>query len=233
MISFLLIDDHELLRLGIRFALEEAFPDARTLEAGSLASGLVCLQGTPRPNLVLLDPDLSIAGGGGISALQAIHLACPGLPVVIVSGAADHKFINRCFALGACGFVAKSFGSAQVVACVQTVLAGAIYRPDMSGVCASRLRESLTRREEEIALFCAAGLRNKEIGQRLGISDNTVRVHLVKIFKRFDLTSRSDVKALVKRMGLGEANPIFVAGDSSPSSRPDQNAANAHHKTKQ
>ena len=64
-ISFLLIDDHELLRLGIRFALEEAFPDARILEAESLSSGLVCLQATPRPNLVLLDPDLSIAGGGG------------------------------------------------------------------------------------------------------------------------------------------------------------------------
>ena len=204
-ISFLLIDDHELLRLGIRFALEEAFPDARILEAESLSSGLVCLQATPRPNLVLLDPDLSIAGGGG-SALEAIRLACPGLPVVIISGAADHKFVNRCFALGACGFVAKSFGSAQVVACVQTVLAGATYRPDVSDGGVSSLRESLTRREEEIALFCAAGLRNKEIGQRLGISDNTVRVHLVKIFKRFDLTRRADIKELVNRMGLREAN---------------------------
>ena len=207
-ISFLLIDDHELLRLGIRFALEEAFPDARILEAESLSSGLVCLQATPRPNLVLLDPDLSIAGGGGgaRSALEAIRLACPGLPVVIISGAANHKFVNRCFALGACGFVAKSFGSAQVVACVQTVLAGATYRPDVSDGGVSSLRESLTRREEEIALFCAAGLRNKEIGQRLGISDNTVRVHLVKIFKRFDLTRRADIKGLVNRMGLREAN---------------------------
>ena len=206
-ISFLLIDDHELLRLGIRFALEEAFPDARILEAESLSSGLVFLQATPRPNLVLLDPDLSIAGGGGgRPALEAIRLACPGLPVVIISGAADHKFVNRCFALGACGFVAKSFGSAQVVACVQTVLAGATYRPDVSDGGVSSLRESLTRREEEIALFCAAGLRNKEIGQRLGISDNTVRVHLVKIFKRFDLTRRADIKELVNRMGLREAN---------------------------
>ena len=66
MISFLLIDYHELLRLGIRFALEEAFPDARILEAESLSSGLVCLQATSRPNLVLLDSDLSIAGGGAL-----------------------------------------------------------------------------------------------------------------------------------------------------------------------
>ena len=145
-------------------------------------------------------------GGGARSALEAIRLACPGLPVVIISGAANHKFVNRCFALGACGFVAKSFGSAQVVACVQTVLAGATYRPDVSDGGVSSLRESLTRREEEIALFCAAGLRNKEIGQRLGISDNTVRVHLVKIFKRFDLTRRADIKGLVNRMGLREAN---------------------------
>ena len=139
--------------------------------------------------------------------MQAIRLACPGAPVVIVSGAADHKFVNRCFALGADGFVSKSSGSAQVVACVQTVLAGATYRPDTTAACASNSRESLTRREEEIVLFCAAGLRNKEIGQRLGISDNTVRVHLVKIFKRFDLTRRGDVKALVHRMGLGETKP--------------------------
>ena len=206
MISFLLVDDHELLRLGIRFALEEAFPDARIFEAESLASALVCLRGTPRPNLGLLDPDLSIDGEGEFSALEAIRWTYPGLRVVIVSGAADHKFVNRYFALGACGFVAKSFGSAQVVACVQAVLAGATYRPDTSDACASSLRESLTRREEEIALFCAAGLRNKEIGQRLGISDNTVRVHLVKIFKRFDLTSRADIKGLVNRMGLSEAN---------------------------
>ena len=85
------------------------------------------------------------------------------------------------------------------------MLAGATYRPDVSDGGVSSLRESLTRREEEIALFCAAGLRNKEIGQRLGISDNTVRVHLVKIFKRFDLTRRADIKELVNRMGLREA----------------------------
>ena len=218
---------------GFASPLKRPFQTLVLSKLGRLRLALFVCKGRRARTSFCWTPTCQLRGGGGISALQAIRLACPGLPVVIVSGAADHKFINRCFALGACGFVAKSFGSAQVVACVQTVLAGAIYRPDMSGVCASRLRESLTRREEEIALFCAAGLRNKEIGQRLGISDNTVRVHLVKIFKRFDLTSRSDVKALVKRMGLGEANPIFVAGDSSPSSRPDQNAANAHHKTKQ
>jgi DNA-binding NarL/FixJ family response regulator len=115
MITFLLIDNHELLRLGIRFALEGSFPDAQILEAGSLAPGLACLHGSTHPTLVLLDLDLSIAGGD-LTALQAIRLACPGVPVVIVSGAADHKFVNRCFALGADGFVSKSSGSAQVVA---------------------------------------------------------------------------------------------------------------------
>jgi len=67
------------------------------------------------------------------------------------------------------------------------------------------LREPLTRREEEIVLLCASGLQNKEIGLRLGISDNTVRAHLAKIFKRFDLTSRADAKALVRRLGLEAA----------------------------
>ena len=84
-ISFLLIDDHELLRLGIRFALEEAFPDARILEAESLSSGLVCLQATPRPNLVLLDPDLSIAGGGG-------DLRVAGDPFGLSRSAGSHRF---------------------------------------------------------------------------------------------------------------------------------------------
>ena len=202
MISFLLIDDHELLRVGLRFAIDSAFPDAQVAEAGSLAAGIACLQRPTLPDIVLLDPGLPDAGG--VSGLQAIRAAHPDLPIVMVSGSMDMVFIDRCLALGALGFVPKAVGSRQIVDCVQTVMSGGLYRPDLEEAGASSLRESLTRREEEIVRFCAAGLQNKEIGQRLGISDNTVRVHLAKIFKRFDLTSRADIKALVQRFGLAE-----------------------------
>ena len=200
MMSCLLIDDHELLRVGLRFAIESAFAGAHVSEVGSLAAGLASLRGAAQPNLVLLDPGLPDAGG--VAGLQAIRVAHPSLPIIIVSGSADGAFINRCFALGAMGFVPKSVGSKQIVACVHVVLAGQVYRPALMEAGVSSLRETLTRREEEIVLFCAAGLKNKEIGLRLGISDNTVRSHLGKIFKRFDLTSRADTRLLVKRFGL-------------------------------
>lgn len=202
MISFLLIEDHEVVRIGLRFAMETAFPDAQILDAGSLAGGLALLR-QAQPSLVLLDAGLPDAAG--VTGLQAIRAACPRLPVVMISGSTDTSFINRCLDLGALGFAPKSIGSNEILACVQMVLAGQTYRPALDGVAGQSFRETLTRREEEIVIFCAAGLQNKEIGLRLGISDNTVRAHLAKIFKRFDLTSRADTKALVQRLGLGEA----------------------------
>ena len=108
--------------------------------------------------------------------------------------------------LGARGFAPKSIGSEQIVACIASALKGEVYRPGLESVAAS-FRETLTKREEEIVLYCAAGLQNKEIGLRLGISDNTVRAHLAKIFKRFDITSRADTKSLVERLGLGVSPP--------------------------
>ena len=200
--SFLLIEDHEILRIGLRLAIETAFPGAKISEAGSLAAGLASL-GVAIPSLVMLDPGLPDAAG--VAGLQAIRAACPYLPVVMLSGSTDASFIDRCLGLGALGFAPKSVGSDEIVACVQMVLAGQIYRPDLGAGRAQSFRETLTPREEEIVMFCAEGLRNKEIGLRLGISDNTVRAHLAKIFKRFDLTSRADTKALVRRLGLEAA----------------------------
>jgi len=202
MISLLLIEDHELVRIGLRFAIGTAYPGARIAEAGSLAEGLARLREAP-PRLVLLDAGLPDATG--VVGLQTVRAAWPGLPVVMISGSTDGSFITRCLAVGALGFVPKAVAAKEIVACVQAVLAGQIYRPDLDSAGGHSFRETLTRREEEIVLFCAAGLQNKEIGQRLGISDNTVRAHLAKIFKRFDLTSRADAKALVRRLGLEAA----------------------------
>ena len=202
MISFLLIDDHEVLRIGLRFAMEAAFPGARIAEAGSLAQGLARLR-EAQPRAVLLDAGLPDAAG--VAGLQTIRATCPDLSIVMLSGSSDASFINRCLEMGAHGFVPKSVGANEIVACMQLVLAGQIYRPDLDAGGGPSFRETLTPREEEIVMFCAEGLQNKEIGLRLGISDNTVRAHLAKIFKRFDLTSRADTKALVLRLGLEAA----------------------------
>ena len=204
MAAFLLIDDHEVVRVGLRLVLEGAFPGARVCDVGSLAAGLARLQQAAPVDLVLLDPGLPDAGG--VSGLQAIRAACPDQPVIVVSGSTDSAFIDRCLSLGARGFAPKSIGSEQIVACIASALKGEVYRPGLETVAAS-FRETLTKREEEIVLYCAAGLQNKEIGLRLGISDNTVRAHLAKIFKRFDITSRADTKSLVERLGLGVSPP--------------------------
>jgi len=114
MISVLLIDDHEVVRIGLRFAIESAFPGSQVAEAGSLAA--------------------------------------------------------RTWGCGRGG--------------------------------AARALDQARRRDRALI---ASGLQNKEIGLRLGISDNTVRAHLVTIFRRFELTSRADTKTLVQRLGLGES----------------------------
>ena len=201
MISLLLIEDHELVRIGLRFAIESSFPGALIAEAGSLADGLAHLR-EAKPDVVLLDAGLPDATG--VVGLQTIRAACPELPVVMISGSFDGSFITRCLGLGALGFVPKSVGAKEIVTCVRMVLAGQIYRPDPEAAGGHSFRETLTRREEEIVIFCAEGLQNKEIGLRLGISDNTVRAHLAKIFKRFDLTSRGEMQALVRRLGLDD-----------------------------
>ncbi len=191
----ILIDDHAILRSGARSLIERHMGDMDIAEAGSLGEALSLVASGFEADLAVLDIMLPDAPGGeGLRVFRQRH---PTVPVVILSGAEELK--DQMMAEGAAAFVAKNGEALEIVAAIRAVLEGETYEP---GQCVDGVAwEALSLRQREIARLCAEGHSNKEIGRRLGISDNTVRAHLTLIFRRFGLKSRSDLSALA---GEGE-----------------------------
>ncbi|MCP8939506.1 response regulator transcription factor [Alsobacter sp. SYSU M60028] len=190
-LRLLIVDDHPLVRIGLRAAIMAAFPQAVLEEAQSIAEALACLRAADI-DLILLD--LALPDSRGHEGLAVLRAAAPGLPVVVLTGAADDDVRGACLAAGASAVVFKSNGPREVIEAIGRLVDAA----PMDGAT----RPGLTPRETDILILCAKGLQNKQIGRSLGISENTVRAHLASVFRRFGLASRGDVQALLERTGV-------------------------------
>lgn len=205
--KLILIDDHAILRSGARALIERHMVDMVIAEAGGLREALALIAAGFDADLAVLD--VMLPDARGMEGLMEFRKTHPTVPVIILSGAEDLR--DRMMALGASAFVPKNGEALEIVAAIRAVLDGEVYEP---GHCNDHLAwEALSHRQREIARLCAEGHSNKEIGRRLGISDNTVRAHLTLIFRRFGLKSRADLSALAGEAlpdGVDEAAPSAV-----------------------
>jgi len=206
----LLVDDHKLLREGLRRAVEEAGFDV-VGEAGD-GEEAVRMATALRPDLVLMDVTMPVLDG--IEATRRLRLSAPDARVVILTMHGEEETINRALRAGAAAYLLKDCSTDQVAATLHAVAAG---DTDLSvDLARSLLAEmpgpepafatSLSQREVEVLQMFADGCSTVEVGQRLYISAKTVKNHLASIYEKLDARDRTQAVLTGVRMGIIRLN---------------------------
>lgn len=202
--KILLVDDHKLVRAGLVLVLKQMEDGVELLEAGTGREAIQAAQDAPDIDLVLMDLDLP--EGSGLEALTAINAKNAEMPVVILSAMEDQTMVSRAMELGARGFIPKSASGEVMLNSLRLVLSGGIclppgYNDAVRGDGNSDM-PNLTQRQLEVLRLMAQGNSNKEIARELGISENTVRVHISAIISAMDATNRTEAAYSAMRLGL-------------------------------
>jgi two-component system NarL family response regulator len=205
-IKVMIVDDHPLVRVGMATVVNQQ-PDmtiAAETDAGPRALELFRQL---RPDVVLMD--LRLRGESGARITSAIRAEFPDARVLVISNYDGDEDIHQALAAGAMGYLFKSVVEDELVDAIREINSGRRYLP--KGV-AARLNEHeagirLTRREHELLELLGKGLRNREMGQVLGVSEDTVKTHLKSLFRKLDVSDRAE--ALREGMRRG-----FIHGDS-------------------
>ncbi len=209
--QILLIDDHALIRSGLRMVVQSGVPGAVLREAASIAEALREVEGAPayQPHLVLLD--IELPGLNGLDGLTVLHKRWPEAPVVMLSSHTEPETVRDALARGAVAYVAKSEPSEKIIAAVDRALRGeAASRGALAGAAAADAADTgdepaaprLTPRQCEVLGYLCEGLSNKVIGRRLDLSENTVRGHVQAVLAYLAVSSRSEAAFAARRRGL-------------------------------
>lgn len=209
--KILLVDDHKLMREGLRMLLEKL---GRITIVGEADDGVsaVRMARDLKPDLVLMDiamPDLN-----GIEATRRIRAETPGVKVIALSMHADKRFVRHMFAAGATGYVLKGSAFEEVDAAIKTVAAGRIYiSPKITDqVLAEYVKQlikpsagaesPLSGREREVLQMLAEGKSSRKIAERLHVSVTTVDTHRKHIMDKLGFRSIAELTKYAIREGL-------------------------------
>lgn len=208
----LLADDHPMMLAGLRELLGAHFDVVGTATNGR---ALVKAAQMLRPDLVIAD--VSMPEIDGIEATRQIRASLPATRVVILSVQAEPSWVRAAFEAGACGYLTKISAADEIEGAVREVLQGRFFvSPDVARTVVSLALESTTERHEpelgasderltprelEIVRLVGAGLGNKEIAGRLGISVTTLRTHLSSVHRKLRTTSRVELALYAARAG--------------------------------
>jgi NarL family two-component system response regulator LiaR len=206
-IRVLCVDDHELLRHGIRFSLL-SFDDLELV--GEAANGeealLMCTETSP--DVVMMDMYLS-GDMDGIAATQAIRERFPQIQVVALSSFYDRKLVQNAMQAGAIGYLVKRVSGEELAEAIRAAHAGrpalaieavdALVRPPASG---PKPGHDLTSREREVLVLLAEGLSNAEIAAQMHITVAAVKYHVSNILSKLEVTNRTEAAALARKHDL-------------------------------
>jgi len=203
-IRLILVDDHPVVRHGIRGMLE-AEPDLTV--AGEASSGPegVALAAELRPDIVLMD--LRMPGGDGVEATARIVATVPGVRVLVLTTYESDRDILRAIEAGAGGYLLKDASPAELAEGVRAAARGeTVLAPSVASTLIRQVRSpappALSARETEVLRLVARGLTNADIGRELYITEATVKTHLLRAFAKLDVADRTAAVTTAMRHGL-------------------------------
>lgn len=206
-LKILLVDDHALVRAGLRQLLKGLDEPVEVFEAAQCERAFELAARHSDLDLVLLDcqlPNMS-----GLEALQVFGQRHPELPILMLSGVANAQMVRSAMALGAVGFVSKGAKSYELLSAIRLVLAGELYVPldllDKMGVNTSTDAPQFTPRQHAVLLLLLEGRSNKEISDELHISDETTKNHVMAILRGFAVKTRVQAVLAANRQGYSVA----------------------------
>lgn len=210
-VRVLIVDDHELVRKGIRALLIET-PGFEVVGEARNGEEAVSLAKEVQPDVILMDLLMPVMDG--IEATRQITTLRPGTAVLVLTGTATDKDVIPAIRAGAVGYLLKDSSAAELVRGIRRVARGetsvdsTVARRLLQEVSRQRepapAQETLTRRELEVLRLLAAGLSNRGMADQLGISERTVRSHMSHILGKLQLNSRMQAALYALREGLAE-----------------------------
>lgn len=201
-IRILVVDDHPAVRRGLT-ATCNAEPDMEVVGAVSTRQEAVDRYRTSPPDITLMD--LGMEGEvGGIEAIQQIRKEFPEARIISYSGLRGDEDVCRALSSGAVTFLSKESSDEELISTIRQVHAGERpIPPYVARMLAERLTMSkLSPREIEVVTLVADGLRNKEIAAQLGISEETVQVHMKSILSKLKVNDRTKAAIVAARRGI-------------------------------
>jgi len=197
----LLIDDHAMFRSGLRMLLTASMQNAVVFEAGTLNEAM---QLAPDMLDVML-LDIKMPGLNGVEGLALLKRKWPRVPVLMLSSQDEPETVRMALARGAKGFISKADSADNIVALINQILHGEPSDPvaqEENFDEASTTPTNLTPRQCEVLELLCEGMSNKLIGQRLSLSENTVRGHVQGILQYLHVSSRSEAAFAARHRGL-------------------------------
>ena len=202
-IRIMCVDDHPLLREGLAALISNQPGMELVAQAANAQEGIAQFR-RHRPDVTLMD--LRLPDRSGIDAMIAIRSEFPEARVVMLTTFEGDVEIQRALAAGAQGYVLKSMPPKDLLATIRQVHSGKKgISPEVAARLAEHLgEEDLTVREMEVLRYAADGNRNRDIGQKLFISEETVKVHLKHIMEKLAASDRTQAVAIALRRGIIE-----------------------------
>ncbi len=210
-ISIVLSDDHPLFREGVASILKQE-PDFEIVGQGSTADEAIRLARDLMPDVVILDIDMP---GGGLNAIQAITTICPATRIMMLTVSGEEDHVVTALKAGASAYVLKGVASRELIRILRDVVAGQSYvtpalaasllaetkaaPPVATEKLAATQFDELTEREHQILELVAAGFSNKEVGQRLHLTEKTVKHYMTNILQKLHVRNRVEAALLAQK----------------------------------
>jgi DNA-binding NarL/FixJ family response regulator len=204
----MIVDDHSLIRTGLRLLLKGEADLSVTAEAATAEEALEKLADAPVDIMIL---DISMPGMGGLACITEAKRLCPQLRIIMLSMHEDENYIRKAMRLGASGYIPKCSADDELLDALRTVAAGRFYlSPNAEQSLLSSLFaggseeeehpiERLSPRELEVFEYLVHGYTIKEIGAKLQLSVKTIDTHKSKIMEKLDCKKRSELVSLALR----------------------------------
>jgi len=213
-ITILLVDDHTILRIGLRLMLQNLPGVKAVKEAGSCPAALEQIA-ADTPDLVILDahlPDMD-----GIEGTRRILAQCPGIKIVMLSGDGNPLLVLEALRAGALAFVNKESSQTELTSAINWVMAGEAYlSPKVTAMLARHFRENahlplhgqakplLSESEKRLLQMVAQGKRNKEIAGILNVTTNSVEAYRSRLMAKLNCSSPAELTRFAIREGIVE-----------------------------
>ena len=208
MTTLLMVDDHALVRKGLRAIVQEDLPNVNVEEAGTAREGLEALRQHPADAVVL---DLGLPDHTGLDLLKRIHQEWPRLPVLILSMYDEEQYGLRAMRAGASGYLSKGSAPENLVFALKKILHGGRYvsanlgerlAAHVSGDLQDEPHQALSDREYQVLRLIASGKSVSDIAGELSLSVKTVSTHRARILQKMGLKHNADLTHYAMSKGL-------------------------------
>jgi DNA-binding NarL/FixJ family response regulator len=206
-VGVFLLDDHEIVRRGVRELLE-AEPDIEVVGEASTAQAALARVPALRPDVAVLD--VRLPDGDGVSVCRALRSRTPETACLMLTSFGDDEALLNAVMAGAAGFVLKQIRGTDLVGAVRTVASGeSMISPDTAGRMLSQAGEQalaadslsgLTGQERRILEHIGRGLTNRQIGDQLGLAEKTVKNYISVLFAKLGMERRTQAAAYAARV---------------------------------